>query len=665
MLHKNLQLLTATTSLFLAPFAAFAADPKTDDLLNMSLAELSNIEVTSVSKKAEKETEAAAAIYVITQDDIRRSGAKEIPEVLRMVPGITVSRAGSHDWTVTARGFNNQFANKLLVLMDGRTIYSPLFSGVVWDIQDTVLEDIDRIEVIRGPGATLWGANAVNGVINIITKNAKDTQGGLAVASVGNQSASGVARYGAKTGDDSYMRVYAKQRNYAEEKNVTPGDAGDDWHASQAGFRSDSKLSDSSRLNVQGDFYMNDENAPYNVADLNSPTYAMNVDGIKAHGGNLLSRLEYQASKDSQFSLQTYFDNAYYKNSFFNDEENTFDLDFQHVWTGWERQEIVWGLGYRYIKGENDPATQQYALIPSEREDNLFSAFLQDKFTLVPNSVFLTLGSKFEHNAYTGVELQPSARISWLPTENQTVWASVSRAVHTPSRFTDDGQLVYGIIPPGFVPTVVSSSGNHNLSSEQLIAYEAGYRIQPTKNSSIDVAGFYNDYSNLFRDNLIDPVFPVFPGPYAIQPVMTFNDNEARSVGGELSVKYNPTAEWQLAGGYSYIDLVFKNKNGGLSSSFQGKQPKHQFNARSTYMFPHNVEMTNILYYVQDLPGLGIDGYYRFDTRLAYEIAQGIEVAIVGQNLFDPSHQEFSPFLARSAASEIGRSVYGSISFKF
>jgi len=665
MSNKNLHALTLSTSLSLfaalASFSASAADVP-DDLLNMSLSELSNIQVTSVSKKAEKETEAAAAIYVITQEDIKRSGAKEIPEMLRMVPGITVTRAGSHDWTVTARGFNGQFSNKLLVLMDGRTIYSPLFSGVVWDIQDTMIEDIDRIEVIRGPGATLWGANAVNGVINIITKHSKDTVGGLAIAAAGNQLRDqGAVRYGIKTGDDSYMRAYAKHTGYNSEYNTSGDSANDNWTRSQAGFRSDTTLNESNKLTVQGDMYANDESAPYTIPDLTSGSYSANVNGIKAAGGNILSRWENNISKESQTSLQLYLDHAYYKNPYFNDTTNTGDVDFQHIWTGWNRQEIVWGVGYRYIHSENDPASQQYALIPSTRSDNLFNAFLQDKFTLVPNNLFLTLGSKFEHNAYTGNELQPSARISWLPTDNQTVWASVSRAVHTPSRFTDDGQLSYGIIPPGMLPVLVQSQGNRGLNSEELVAYELGYRIQPTKSSSIDVAGFYNDYSNLFRDNL--GAFSV-PGSYVLQPVIAYNDNSARSVGVEISSKWNVNNEWQLAGGYSYINLVFDNKDGGLNSNFQGKQPKHQFNMRSTYLFPYNVEMTNAVYYVDDLTGLGVNNYYRFDTRLAYEIMKGIEISLVGQNLLDKRHQEFTPFLY-GAPSEIGRSVYGNIAFKF
>jgi iron complex outermembrane receptor protein len=666
MFRKEVYTITLSTALTLCPFAAFAAsemEPK--DLLNLSLAELSNVEVTSVSKKAEKETEAPAAIYVITHDDIKHSGATNIPDLLRMVPGVTVTQAGAHDWTVTARGGVNQFANKLLVLMDGRTIYSPLFAGVVWDVQDTMLEDIDRIEVIRGPGATLWGANAVNGVINIITKNAKDTQGGFAQASAGNQvKGIGAVRYGTKLADESYVRTYAKQTEYNPEFTATGDSANDNWKKSQAGFRSDSKISDRDTLNIQGDIYTIEEDTNHSIPDITSITGVSPAEGIKAHGGNIMTRWEQKQNSASQTSLQVYFDNAYYKESFFNDEANTLDLDFQHVWTGWTRQEIVWGAGYRFINSRNDPTTPQYSLIPSTRNDNLFNAFLQDKFTLIPESVFLTLGSKFEHNDYTGVEVQPSARLSWLAAKNQTVWASVSRAVHTPSRFTDDGQLAYAVDPTGgFVanPLLVRSEGNRDLDSEELIAYELGYRIQPTKTSSLDFAAFYNNYDKIFIDTYDINNYVV--GATDILPVITINGNKAYSEGIEIAGKWNPADNWQLAASYSYINLVFDVKDSPTSADW-GRQPKNQFNVRSNYNFGSGITMTNALYYVDQLGGISIPSYYRFDSRLAYEVTKGIEISLVGQNLLDDRHQEFNPFLFRSAA-EIGRSVYGRVAIKF
>jgi iron complex outermembrane receptor protein len=644
-------------------FSAHAADVDPSSLLDMSLAELSNIEVTSVSKKAEKETEAAAAIYVITQEDIKNSGATAIPELFRMVPGMTVTQSGAHDWTVTARGFNDQFSNKLLVLIDGRTVYSPLFSGVIWENQDTVLEDIERIEVIRGPGATLWGANAVNGVINIITKHAKDTQGGYASLSAGNQvHGIGDVRYGGKIGEDSYVRAYAKSTNYASQERPTGVTANDNWEKQQAGFRSDSKITDTGTLNVQGDIYTINQDTNYTIPDMNSATGVSPAGGYEVRGGNIQTRWEEKLSAKSIASLQMYVDSVFQKSSFFNDLTTTADIDFQHSWTGWNRQEIVWGTGYRLIQGRNDPTSQQYSLDPQVRNDNLFSAFVQDKVALIPDNLYLTLGSKIEHNDYTGVEVQPSARIAWLPTESQTVWGSVSRAVHTPSRYTDDATQLLLVDPVTTAPFPLRyiAVPNRALESEEMVAYELGYRIQPTKTLAFDVASFYNDYKDLFGGV---PSAPTFTGTTVDVSIPAANTNSAKSMGLELSSKWNVSNRWQLAGSYSYITLEFEDK-ANFGYSFVGKNPKHQFNMRSTYLFPRNISMSNALYYVDDLSGVNIDGYYRFDTRISYPILENVDLSLVGQNLFDNRHQEFTPFAYKSAA-EVGRSVYGNVSVKF
>ena len=653
-------------SIALLPATAWSAtgvsDAEIKEVLSMSLAELTNVKVTSVSKKAEPEYEAPAAIFVITQEDIRRSGATTIPETLRMAPGIVVTQSGSNNWTVSARGFNDQFSNKLLVLIDGRTIYSPLFSGVVWDAQDTMLEDIERIEVIRGPGATLWGANAVNGVINIITKNSKDTQGGLATAEYGNQVGIASVRYGVKVGNDSYIRTYAKYNDYASQRYTDGTDANDSWRKQQAGFRSDLKISDSGKLKIQGDIYASDEDYSYIFPDLASPTYYNSSKGFKLGGGNILMRWEEKLSSISETSLQAYFDNASQKTSFFNDIANTVDIEFQHVWTGWERQELIWGAGYRFINDKNDPSAQ-YALTPSTRNDSIYNAFLQDKFTLIPESVFLTLGSKFEHNEYSGFEVQPSARISWLPDHTQTVWASVSRAVHTPSRFDSDGRLLYLIDPPTIsipLPVLYTAAPNKKADAEDLIAYELGYRIQPVKSLSIDVTTFYNRYNNLLQDVVGDPTIFV---DYISQPITVENINKAHSFGFESSVKYNVSPSWQLAGTYSYIDLKFDDK-AQVGLFFVGKHPKNMFNLRSTYLFPNRVEMTNSLYTMSELSSINVPGYYRFDTKLSYPVTDSISVSLVGQNLLDERHKEFTPFLYQRQA-EIGRSVYAGVSFKF
>lgn len=665
MLRSGLVAVVSTVAVCYAPpvFASPKEDAEVEKLLSLSLEELGNVTVTSVSKKSEPENEAAAAVFVISQDDIKRSGATNIPEALRMVPGLSVAQSGSNNWTVTSRGFNSQFANKLLVLIDGRTIYSPLFSGVIWDSQDIMLEDIDRIEIVRGPGATLWGANAVNGVINIITKNAHETQGGLATATAGNQMIGGAVRYGAKIADGDYVRTYVKYNDYASEYNTDGSKAGDSWRKQQGGFRGDMKLTDKDKLTVQGDVYSIDEDDSFIFPDLSSPTYYNASKGFALNGGNVLMRWEQKQSKDSETALQAYFDNASSKTLFFNDSANTIDFEFQHAWSGWDRQELIWGGGYRFINDVNGPTSPQYSLSPRNRNDNLYNAFLQDKIAIIGDKLFLTLGSKFEHNAYSGFEVQPSVRMSWVPSYTQTVWGAISRAVHTPSRFDADGQLSYAIQPPNIavpLPTLIQSAGNDNLDSEELIAYEIGYRSQPIKKVSIDIAGYYNDYDKLNIDTLGTPEVL---GTYVLQRLIAQNTNKASSFGGEVLVRYDATSSWRLIGSYSYLNLKFVDKS-KIVSSLVGKTPKNIFNINSTYQFQNKIEMNNALYLVSQLHGIDVPSYYRFDTKFSYPLTDSVNVSLVGQNLFDHRHKEFSPFLYQTQ-TEIGRSVYASMAYKF
>jgi len=663
---------TGTVAFFcmLVLFSSLASaneDLSTERLLSMSLTELENIQVTSVSKEPEKANEAAAAAFVITQEDIQRSGATSIPEVLRMAPGVDVAQAGAHDWAVSVRGFNSQFANKLLVLIDGRTVYNPGFSGTFWEDQDVPLADIDRIEVIRGPGAAQWGANAVNGVINIITKNAKDTQGGLISATAGNMiKTDDTARYGVKVGDDSYARVYAKYNDDAPERNVGPGNSGDGWQKRQAGFRSDSKLSDQDSLTLQGDLYDTHEGLTLNLPGLNPPYLLLTPGDMLESGGNLMARWTRNISPESSTTTQLYVDNTQHENAYAHYNASTTDLDFQHTWTGWTGQEFVWGGGYRLI-ADHEGSTPIFTLNPQEVNNSVYSSFVQDKITLDPKDLFLTLGSKFEHNDFTGFEIQPSARLSWLISDDQMAWSSISRAVHPGNRFTDNAQMIAGVVPPGVpsnpfgIPIELEVVGNQGLDSEELTAYELGYRIQPIKSVSLDLAAFYNDYSKLFFGT-DGTGFLAGGSTYYVQPIFAANSNSATSKGFELSAKIDATKNWQLSASYSYLDLIFDEK---VDPAFSfSNNPKNQFNVRSTYLFPDDIQMTNSLYYVSGLAQASVPGYYRFDTKLSHELMRGVEVSLVGQNLLQPQHKEFSGFLYQNT-TEVGRSIYANITVRF
>lgn len=663
---SRLKLLLATTILTLpAPFA-YADDLQPADLLSMSLKQLSDIEVTSVSKTSEKASEAAAAIYVIMPEDIHRSGMTSIPELLRMVPGLNVAQSGSHEWAISSRGFNDQFANKMLVLIDGRSVYTPLYSGVYWDVQDTPLEDIERIEVIRGPGATQWGANAVNGVINIITKNAKDTQGGYLSETVGNVDRSlTTGRYGAKLNDNTYARIYAKYDDHYQDRTASGSGAHDQWNTVQSGFRSDTKTADGSSFTLQGDVYHGGENYLLRPASLSST----NIREI-VKGGNILGKWDDKISNTSDISFQMYYDDARRSNLIYDSNIQTFDADLQHIWTQFHGHEIVSGVSYRLVTSDVN-GSPYLAFAPDHRADNLFSAFVQDKITLHADDVFLTLGSKFEHNDYTGIEAQPSARLSWLLDKQQTVWTSVSRAVRTPNVAEANSNTF--VAPYTLSPLVYLVRSGNKTQAEELVAYEIGHRIQPRDNLSIDTSLYYNDYSRLVLGSLGSSAGPfssaVLGSPYFVQYIVPVNSGAAHAWGGEVVVKYNPYQFLELKGGYSLEQLKFDQVD-RFGSSFNGKSPQQQYNISATTLLPHNVTWTNALYYVDPLKALdlyssiGTKAYCRLDTRLAWQAMDGLELSLVGQNLLYSSHKEFNGFLYQPS-SEVPRTFYANVTWKF
>jgi iron complex outermembrane recepter protein len=453
------------------------------DVTAMSMEDLMNLQVTSVSKRTQKVADAAAAIFVITQDDIRRSGATSIPEALRLAPGLEVARIDQNKWAIGSRGFNGRFDNKLLVLIDGRSVYTPLFSGVYWNVQDVMLEDVDRIEVIRGPGATLWGANAVDGVINVITKKAKATQSAVVTAGAGtDERAAGGVRYGGKLGDNTYYRAYTKYFDWGPSAYPSGMTAHDGWDALRGGFRADWTPAGANSLTVQGDVYRSRFDETLTVASLSAPYSNTFPNDGKYSGGNILGRWNH-TSERSSMSLQMYYDNTTITDhSLFGDHQNILDLDFQHGFHVGDSQQIVWGLGYRSIRDKNE-SSFTVSLQPNQVTLNQFSTFLQDEISLVDNRLQITLGSKFERNEFTGFEIEPNARLLWNLTPNQSIWTAVSRAVRTPALTEEGLRLNSAVIPPGTpgnpspLPAVIAVFGSKQCNSEDLLAYELGYRV--------------------------------------------------------------------------------------------------------------------------------------------------------------------------------------------
>ena len=632
------------------------------DFTELSIEDLMNLEVTTVSKKAQKRSDTAAAVFVITQSDIQRSGAASIPEALRMVPGVEVARIDASKWAITVRGFNGRFANKLLVLMDGRALYTPAFSGVFWHMQDTLLEDIDRIEVIRGPGASLWGANAVNGVINIITKKADDSQGTYLTTGGGTEERffAGV-RYGGRLDDNLFYRMYAK---YFDRDNAVDADGdktADHWDGLRGGFRMDWEATGHDTMTLQGDIFDGQDGETITTASLNPP-YSITSDEENGYfGGNLLGRWMHRFSSTSETVLQLYYDRLERTSEILDVYQNTFDIDFQHRFQLGTRNQMMWGFGYRFVRDDFNNSFST-SIIPDSRDLDLVSAFVQDEIQLIPDRLGLILGSKFEHNDFTGFEVQPSGRLVWKPVEKQTLWGAISRAVRTPSRGEHGTFINSRVIPPdGLYPgspaQPVTLVGNGDFDSETLIAYELGYRIQPTSRLSLDVATFYNVYDNL---RTIEPtgLFSATAG----------NEMEGDTYGVELAADFQPLNWWRLQLSYSFLEMNLSLKDASLdttSESAEGESPQNKVSIRSMMDLPHNLELDIWFRYVDNLPTQRLDDYTTLDVRFAWKPLKWLELAVVGQNLLADHHPEFKPELIDTSPTEVQKSVYGSVTCRF
>jgi iron complex outermembrane receptor protein len=569
---------------------------------------------------------------------------------------LQVARVDGHKWAISARGFNGQFSNKLLIMVDGRTVYTPIFSGSFWDTQDYVLQDIEKIEVVRGPGGTIWGANAVNGVINIITKNAIDTQGGYASITAGSQDrAIAEVRYGGRTESRNHYRIYAKQSYYDGLTNLNNGTSTqnglkneDGYKQSQAGFRYDIRSIQDSNISIHGDVRDGKADNYFQIAAANSPKPTHKY----SKGANLVANWEKTISKKSSFNLQTYFDYDQFDTYILKRGAKTIDVDFQHFYNFSRNNQFIWGLGYRLIKDdirekETSAGVVRLNYEPDKRNDEIFSAFIQDKIGLIADKLYLTIGSKFEHNDFTGFEYQPNAKLTYYPSRNQTVWVSVSRAIRTPTR--GEAGLNLG-------PNI--QLGANTYQSETVTAYELGYRIKPVRTVLIDIATFYNDYDNLRTFEVIDSV------PTAA------NLGWGQSYGGEITAKWQVNSDWKLEAGYDFLKIDLGIKPYSTDSALtrlnlaEGQSPENQFRLRSNYNITPKVEFDNIFYYVDSLPlsgsttGVnGVPSYTRLDTRIGYMLKENVDLSFGIQNITDNRHQEFGNALF-SNKTEVGRTFY-------
>jgi iron complex outermembrane receptor protein len=645
------------------------------DVTALSMEDLMNMQVTSVSKRTQKVADAAAAIFVITEEDIERSGARSIPEALRMVPGLQVARIDENKWAIGSRGFNGRFDNKLLVLIDGRSVYTPLFSGVFWNVQDVLLEDVDRIEVIRGPGATLWGANAVDGVINIITKPAQATQSGIIVADVGTEEQTTESvRYGGKIGDKGYYRAYTKYFDWEPSTDITGRNAQDGWNALRGGFRSDWTASRADSLTVQGDVYHSGFGETLTTPSL-APPYSNTFSNTGEYsGGNVLGRWNHTFGRSST-SLQMYYDRTNIAdNSLFIDHESVYDIDFQNDLHVGQSHELVWGLGYRSIQDQNG-SSFTVSLQPNHSSLNQFSAFVQDEISLLHQRLRVTIGSKFEHNDFTGFEVEPNVRFLGNISKNQSVWAAISRAVRTPALTEEGLRLNEAVVPAGTppfnspLPVVEAVFGSRQFQSEDLLAYEIGYRVQATNSFSADIAAFYNNYSNLRTAEPGVPFVEGNPTPTdLVVPFVAANKMSGGTYGIEPFAEWRVLPKWRLQGSYTYLQMnIHKNSNSldPTPDNPNGASPKHQFYFRSSVDLPKHFEQDLSVRYVDKLTGLNIPSYYSLDAGLRWKPLPALEFSVGGENLLDDRHLEFIPEFINTLPTLVGRSYRGSITWRF
>jgi iron complex outermembrane receptor protein len=605
------------------------------ELKKLPLEQLVDLEITSASRRPERLSQTSSAVDVITAEDIERSGVTNIPDALRLGAEMEVAQVDGHTWAISARGFNTTISNKMQVLMDGRSLYTPLFSGVFWDVQQTFMPDIEQIEIIRGPGATLWGANAVNGVINIRTKSANETQGLLVYGGGGfEQDGFGGIRYGGKAGDDTYYRLYLMHQN--TEGLPLEGDGMEDSSdVTQGGFRIDSKLSSADTLTFQGDFY-------------GGSFEQLNASDISVDGENALARFTRQLDQDSSLMLQAYYDRTHRLiPDVFEEERNTFDLETQYQ-TRYAEHYVVAGANYRFSHDDIGNLGPSLAFLPATDSQHLVSGYLQDEWHVVPDRFFLTVGSKFEYNTFSGFEVQPTGRFTWLPTPDQTIWGAISRAVRTPTRI--DQNLVSP--NPAFAPALLVA--NPDFGSETLLAYELGYRMKATESLSFDAAGYFNDYSNLRS------VEPLAGGKLTIE-----NKLEGQSYGGSIGAKWQVNTWWRLDGSVSAIHIDIDKAPGGHDinrGKGEANDPESSFIMHSAMDLPWNLRFDSFLRYVDDLPNPHTPFYLTGDLRLGWSPRKNCEIAIVGRNLFDSAHPEFRTM---TTSREVERSVYATFKWSF
>ena len=655
----------------LCPSPAESAQPDASEnpLKGLSLEQLGSIKVTTASKEPEEVWNTSAAVYVITHDDIERSGVTSIPEALRLAPGVEVARIDSSKWSIGIRGFGSRLSRSVLVLIDGRTVYTTLIAGTYWEVQDYLLEDIDRIEVIRGPGGTIWGPNAVNGVINIITKSSKDTHGEYVSMGGGNIEQGFVnSRYGSGGGKTLDYRIYAKGFNRGPEYHPDHMNF-DRWRDAQLGFRMDWTANPRDTFSLHGDIYDQGNGESVDVTTY-APPYSRIVNSTAPlSGANITGSWRRVFSEGNDLQLSAYFDRTNRQEANFSDIRNTFDVDFLDRVRLPARQQISWGLGARSSKGDDRVVTPGLAFVPYNRTDLLFTAFFQDEIALVSHKLSFSFGTKALKTNYTGVQFEPTGRLLWTPTAHQTVWAAFTHALRTPSDGERDFYLLgdTGSVVDG-LPILARFNANPDFRSEELNGYEEGYRCLLTKSVYIDLAAFYNHYGDLFSEDVTGaPFLETNPGPsHILIPAEFGNGLVGTTRGGEIAPDWKVTNRWRLRASYSFLQMELRKGTNsldiGTAAITAGSSPRHQALIQSSFDISKAFNLDVDYRYVSALPGLAVPSYSTGDARFAWLASEHLQLSVVGRDLLQPYHAEFNSDPGPLVG--IKRSVYGQITWK-
>ncbi len=619
------------------------------EVMSLSLEELMDVKVSTVSRKPESLKDVPAAVFVISQEDIRRSTANSIPELLRMAPGLSVARIDGSKWSVTSRGDSGRFADDLLVMIDGRSVFSPLFSGTFWETLDLPLEDIDRIEIIRGPSGTIWGANAANGAIHIVTKRAKDTQGGL-VSTGGGTEERGFAtlRYGGQIGENLHYRVFSK--GVTRDNSFGPSGTNDGSRLGTVGFRADWDINPNNEVTLQGQYYSGKAGQNTTFINFQNPrTDVSRIEDANLSGGHALLRWQRTTGEHSSTILQAYYDRVHRDELSFRETRNTVDVDFQQrfPFKKFFHQDIVWGGGYRWT-GDNTDINRPIFFNPARRDLQTGNIFVQSDVMLVADRLRLSTGIKYLDNTYLKGHFLPNARLMWTPDTKQSVWASATRAVRIPSRFEFEGNQIF---KDG--AEFIRHVGNPNIIAETLWSFETGYRSQLTADLSVDIAGFFNNFNHSeFEQEVAPSVFQISTRGF-----------RSHVYGFEIFGEWRVLNRLRFIPSYSYLRT--SNKNSSDQEVESGEDPIHQFTFRSQLDLTNNIELDAFFRYIDNLPGLEIADYKTLDLRLAWRPVSNVEVSLVGQNLLQSHHQEFETELIRTMPVQIQRGVFGKVTWRF